>query len=177
MKKFFFGTTLAVVATAVLIVPALAQRTYKVEALKGKPMPTFSMTTLDGKTINNQSLRNRVTVIDFWATWCGPCRAASPKLDAMHKEFSDKGLQVIAANVWERGRDGKPQTDGSNARAYIKEHGYSYTVTINNDKLAEQIQVEGVPTFLIVDRQGRVAEVMVGFNESRLRQAVQRLLD
>lgn len=145
------------------------------EATEGKPLPDFKMKTLADADLTNKDIKGKVVVIDFWATWCGPCKAAAPTLNAIHDEFKEKGLVVIGANLAERGADGKRIQTKDNAVAYVKEHGYGYTFTYGNDDLGKQWKVPGYPTFFIIDRKGVVREVMVGFDDDRMRELVVQL--
>lgn len=147
-----------------------------VKEAKGQPVPEFKMVKLDDKIITHKDLIGKVTVIDFWATWCGPCKAAAPKLDAFHKEFSGKGLWVIGANLAERGPDRQILATKDNAVAYVNEHKYAYTFTYANDDLGKAWKVPGYPTFFIVDRKGIIRNVMVGFNEPEMRKTITDLL-
>lgn len=142
---------------------------------EGKALPEFKMKRLDDVELTNKDIKGKVVVIDFWATWCGPCKAAAPTLNAIHDEFKDKGLMVIGANLAERGPDNKRIQTKDNAVAYVKEHGYGYTFTYGNDDLGKQWKVPGYPTFFIVDKKGVVREVMVGFNDDRMRELVVQL--
>lgn len=122
----------------------------------GKPMPAFTMTSFDGKTISNASLKGKPYILDFWATWCGPCKAASPTMQSIHQKYASKGLVVIGASVDE------PVTMAA-AKKYPKEHGYTYTFATNTTKIAEKLQMEGVPCFMFVGKDGKVKAVKLGF--------------
>ncbi len=126
--------------------------------LKGKPMVPFKMTTTKGQTLTNASLKGKVVVLDFWATWCGPCKMASPTMEKLHRKYAAKGLTVIGANTSEQGN-----ADGA-AAGYAKEHGYTYTFTKKNDALANRLGVTGIPFFVFIGRDGRVADVATGFD-------------
>jgi thiol-disulfide isomerase/thioredoxin len=143
-----------------------------VKEAEGKPLPKFEMKRLDDQLLTNKDLEGKVTIIDFWATWCGPCIAAAPKLDAIYREYKDKGLVVIGANLAESG-EAKGKKD--NAVAYAEKTKYAYTFTYGNDQIGKDWKVPGYPTFFIVDRKGVVKEVMVGFNEAKMRALVAEL--
>lgn len=160
--------------------PAAAQQDFQarintVKSAEGKPLPNFVMTRLDDTKLTNKDLKGKVVVIDFWATWCGPCKAAAPKLQAIYDEFAEKGLVVIGANLAERA-NGQPIQTKDNAVAYVAEHKYTYTFTYGNDALGKEWKVPGYPTFFVVGRDGNVKEVLVGFNENRMRQLVGELV-
>ena len=126
-------------------------------AMVGKPAPAFKMTDTKGKVHTNQSLKGKVVLLDFWASWCGPCKAASPTMQAFHTKYAKKGLVVVGANMGENG-PGKPV-----AVAYQKEHKYTYTFTYENDKLAQSLGVRGIPAFVFIGKDGKIAKVSTGF--------------
>jgi cytochrome c biogenesis protein CcmG, thiol:disulfide interchange protein DsbE len=154
MKRFLPLLAIAVAATA-----AFAQSGPK--AMVGKPAPAFKMTDTKGKVHTNKSLKGKVVLLDFWATWCGPCKAASPTMQKLHTKFAKSGLVVIGANTFERG-NAKAATVG-----YQKEHKYTYTFTYNNDTFARALGVRGIPAFVFLGKDGKIAEAMIGYGPSR----------
>jgi thiol-disulfide isomerase/thioredoxin len=162
-----------VVAIAVGVCASQGASLPKVAAWQGKALPHINMTAVSGRKITNRTLRGKVVIIDFWATWCGPCKAASPVIQKMQSKYGKRGLVVIGADVWEQNKTSKPAKD------YAKAHGYTYTFTYNNDDLAKKLSIEGIPTMLIVNRHGRIARVQVGYGsdlESILEKTLSKLL-
>ncbi|CAN5634331.1 thiol-disulfide oxidoreductase ResA [soil metagenome] len=142
----FFAAALAFVTVA----PA-----QDVKTAVGKPLPPLALTDLSGKTHTNASLKGKVVLLDFWATWCGPCKAASPTMDSLYKKYKSKGLQVVGVNITD-----KPAA----IKAYATEHKYSYPFVTNSDAFAKALGVGPIPTFVLVDKTGKIRRVMIGFN-------------
>jgi len=175
------GTIVRAAATVAILVSVAAwvaeagqgSNLPKVAQWQGKMLPPIKMTTVSGRKITNRTLKGKVVIIDFWATWCGPCKEASPVMQKMQKKYGKRGLVVIGADVWEKSNPKQA------AQGYSKEHGYTYTFTYNNDDLAKKLQIEGIPTMLIVDRHGKIARVQVGYGsdlESILEGTLSKLL-
>ncbi len=144
-----------------------------VEKLIGKPLGKIEMKTLEGKSLTNKDFKDKVVLLDFWATWCGPCVKASPIMEKLHNEFQKKGLMVIGANAIEDDNTGKA------AQSYRDEHKYTYTFTYDNDKLAESWGIKGIPTFVIIGKDGVVTKTFTGFGptaEKEMRAEIARLL-
>jgi thiol-disulfide isomerase/thioredoxin len=142
-------TTLSLVAISVA---AMAQKDPK--SMEGKPLPSFSMKTLDGKVINNASIKGKAVILDFWATWCGPCVKASPTMQSLHSKYSKKGLVVIGANV---------QDKAGAAKTYQSQHKYGYTFTTGGEGLLKSFGFTGIPAFVFVNKKGIVEKVQVGY--------------
>lgn len=144
---------------------------------QGQKLPKIRMSSIAGRTITNRTLRGKVVIIDFWATWCGPCKAASPVMQKIQTKYRKRGLVVIGANVFEHLTAGTaPSTP---AKGYASEHKYTYTFTYNNDALARKLEIDGIPTMLIVDRKGKIARVVVGYGpglEADLDKTLSKLL-
>ncbi len=154
-----FKTATIFLATLFSIFAPEAQKV-EVKDMVGKQIPSFEMTTVDGKKVNNSTLKGKPFILDFWATWCGPCKKASPVMESIFQKYGKKGLVVIGAN-------GLEDEEGPKfAKDYQKEHKYTYTFTHTNDKLMSKWGIVGVPTFIFVDKSGKVVKVQIGFGES-----------
>lgn len=129
---------------------ALAQEPEKFE---GKQIPAFTMKDTNGKAVTDKALRGKVVLIDFWATWCAPCVAASPMINRLHQKYAKQGLVVLGANISDK---------AGSAAKYKKEHKYGYTFTTGGETLAKSLGVQGIPAFIFVDRNGKIADVQVG---------------
>lgn len=163
----------AAASVAILAIAAFGVAKYQgnpLEKYVGKPLPKFSMKTTDGKVLNNASIKGKVVFFDFWATWCGPCKAASPAVDAIAKKYKSKGLMVIGATV---------SDEPGNAKKYKAEHKYSYTFVDSADKLAEHYGITGIPAFFVVDKNGVIRKVFTGYGpgaEKEFEKAIVALL-
>ncbi len=130
--------------------------------------PRFSGKTFDGDVINSRDLSGGVTVVNFWASWCGPCRAEQAQLERLWNRFRDRGVRFLGVNT----RD--TQVDG---RAFLDEFGVSYPSIFNRDaSVAFAFRVAYMPSTFVLDRQGRVAAVVIGAtrSEEQLARAIER---
>ena len=133
--------------------------------------PAFSVTTLDGETVASEDLRGQVVVVNFWATWCPPCRLEMPSLQRLHEERADEGVVVLGIS-----------TDvGSEApiRSFLEERGITYPVArADRTTRAAFGGITGIPTTVLLDRRGRIRHRVVGyFVPPAMNRAVDRLLD
>lgn len=112
----------------------------------------FTLTGLDGRQWTLRDLRGKVVLVNFWATWCPPCRKEMPDLNALYKEFKAKGFVVLAIS------DEKPET----VRSFLAKHKVSYPILIDpEDKVHKEFDVDGIPKSYLYDRDGKlVAEAM-----------------
>lgn len=136
---------------------------------EGSPAPPWSLMTPGGERVSLEDLRGRVVVMDFWATWCGPCRVVMPSLQELHETHGDR-VTVVGINVWESG----------DPAAFMEENGYTYTMVLNGDDVASEYMVEGIPTFYVIAPDGTVAFHAVGAdpaNDEALREIVGTLLE
>src|SRR5262249_11749530 len=112
------------------------------------PAPDVTLTTDAGSPLRLSDLKGRVTLVDFWASWCIPCRASFPALDALQKELRDKGFTVIAINVDE---------DRRNAERFLSERPHTMTIALDpKGQAAEAFKVKGMPSSIVIDRRGNI---------------------
>jgi len=151
MPKLILWTapTLACVATcAVLLSPA---------ALAEPPSaPLFALPTGEG-AVDLARLKGRVVYLDFWASWCGPCRKSFPWMNAMQAKYAGQGLTVIAVNL---------DQDKALAAKFLAEHPATFTVAYDpKGQTAERYGVKGMPSSYLVDREGRLQMTHLGFRD------------
>ncbi len=114
-----------------------------------KAVPALAFTDQDGHRLGLDPFKGKVVVLDYWATWCGPCRVEFPQLDSLQGRLADKGLAVVAVSV---DRGGKPLVDRFYDELHIA-HLAKYLDPTSAGTTA--LGVRGLPTTLIIDRQGR----------------------
>jgi thiol-disulfide isomerase/thioredoxin len=149
------------------------------EDLKGHPLPDFDLGDIKGGRVSRAGLKGKVVLIDFWATWCGPCRRLSPILEAFHRTYGPHGLVVIGANTSEHDAFDKSLKTPNLATYYAKDNNYTYTFTYGSDDLRDACHVQSLPTVLLVDREGVVRDVWIGLSdgiEVSMSHAVEALL-
>ena len=134
--------------------------------LSGKQEIDFTLNDLDRKTYNLKSFKGKVVLIDFWATWCPPCREELPTIQKLHQQFKDKGLVVLGVN------DEKPEV----ARAFVQKNNFTFPVLIDDQNaVSKQYQVEAIPTVLIINKEGVITTHFVGGKaEAQLRAALKK---
>ena len=112
----------------------------------GKPAPGWTLKDANGKEHTLAGYKGRIVLMDFWATWCPPCRQAMPGVQALHEKYADKGVVVLGMNAFESG----------DAPAFMKEQGFTYGLMLNADEAAAAYGVSGIPWFFVVGPEGEL---------------------
>ncbi len=115
--------------------------------------PEVALHALDGKSFNLSELRGRVVLLNFWATWCGPCRSEIPELNAMHRDLQSRGLSVVGVSTYD---------DADGVRNFWKENKQDYIVLLGDRSVESTFEVVGLPTTFILDREGRIRAKIIG---------------
>ncbi len=139
--------------------------------LVGAPAPAWTnVTALSGAPTSVASLKGKVALIDFWASWCGPCRLVAPRLNALKDRLGAQGFAVVGITT----------DDAEVAAVYAEKHRMRYPSVIDKDgETSRAYGISGLPTMVLVDKQGIVRDVFVGFDpmgEARLEAAIKKLL-
>jgi thiol-disulfide isomerase/thioredoxin len=122
---------------------------------KTSDVPQFSFTSLEGKTVAMKDLGNKVLIVDFWATWCGPCREEIPHLNELYSELKSKGLEIVGISMDTDGTDG--------VKDFVREFRIQYPIVMGDEKVAESFGgIIGLPTTFIIDRDGKIAKKYIG---------------
>jgi thiol-disulfide isomerase/thioredoxin len=125
------------------------------EARAPQPAPDWKLTDLDGKSLSLSSLKGKVVLLNFWATWCGPCKAEIPDLISLQKKYADQGLVIVGASVDE---GGVPEV-----KAFADKIGINYPVVIATPEMVQSYgNIEAVPTSLVIDRKGQIVNGIQG---------------
>jgi thiol-disulfide isomerase/thioredoxin len=118
---------------------------------EGHAFPPLEFTSLSGELVNLENLKGKVVLIDFWASWCGPCRRVMPDLVETYKQYHNKGFEIIGINL---------DKDKSQLEKYMQEMGITwpqyYDGLMWNNKIAVRFGVRGIPHIVLVDKNGAV---------------------
>ncbi|MFN8442055.1 MAG: TlpA disulfide reductase family protein [Caldilineaceae bacterium] len=138
-------------------------------AQQGEPAPDFALPSISGDSVHLSDYAGQVVVINLWATWCPPCKAEMPMINAYYEAHRDAGLAVLAVNSEE---------DATTVRQFIQAHGYGFPVLLDlQSDVSALYQVRGLPTTVVIDRQGRVQYIQTGeITAKQLEAAVKPLL-
>ena len=121
----------------------------------GSEAADFQLKDLEGREIQLKSLRGNVVLLNFWATWCGPCRLEMPVIEKLHQQLYGKGLRVFGVN------DEEIET----IREYVAEHEYSFPTLVDTDQEAMNLyRIRGIPTMVVIDREGKIAQYRLGLS-------------
>jgi thiol-disulfide isomerase/thioredoxin len=138
--------------------------------IEGKPAPAFSLSGLDGQPVSSKSLHGSVYVVDFWATWCGPCVASLPHLDGIYKDFKGQGVKFFAINV---------QEDKDTIQKFVNDSKLSIPVLMDSDGsvTTRYDSAGGIPFTVVVGKDGIVIKAgFLGGDEDQIRPIIQSAL-
>lgn len=127
-----------------------------VNLMTNKTAPDFALKSVDGKTVKLSDYKGKVVILDFWATWCPPCRKGIPDLIELKNEFGKKGVEIIGISV-----DAKNTI--AEVPSFVKDKKINYPVVYADQKVVSDYGgIESIPTSFIVDKSGKIVNKMIG---------------
>jgi cytochrome c biogenesis protein CcmG, thiol:disulfide interchange protein DsbE len=138
----------------------------------GFTAPGFTLDSLSGDLITLSDLRGKVVVLNLWASWCPPCRAEMPALNAVYERFRDQGLVVLGVNT-------TYQDDEAGARAAIRDWGLTFPIVFDRDgATGRQYRVQAMPTTFFIGHDGVIRDIVFGgpMSEALIASKIEKLL-
>lgn len=118
--------------------------------------PNFKLMTVDGKTIELSKLKGKTVVVNFWATWCGPCRAEIPGFLQVYEKYKSKGLEIVGISL--------DQGGWNDVTPFVKKYNIAYPVVLGNQVVAKKYgNIEAIPTTFIIDKNGSIVDRHIGY--------------
>ena len=139
----------------------------------GASAPEFDLPALEGGAASLAAYRGRVVFVNFWATWCTPCREEAPALQSLYQRLRSEGFEVLGISIDDAGARDK-------IAAFVREYGLRFPVLLDPDQRAyREYQAYGVPETFLIDKEGRVVERFVGpkqWDDGRYERVIRELL-
>ena len=134
--------------------------------------PDFSLDTLQGEKITLSHLRGKIVVVNFWATWCLPCRKETPALEKAYEQYKDSGMVILGVNRTD-------QDSVSEVESFVQEFKLTYPILLDRDgNISNLYQIQGLPMTFFINREGIIRSVVVGgpMSETFIRSKIEGLL-
>ncbi len=137
-------------------------------ATEGAPAPSFELATFEGRELALSDLRGKVVVLNFWATWCQPCRTEMPAFESAYQQYRTQGVEFVGVDL---------STDPEESRAFLSDLGITYPNGADTEnQITKQYQVTGLPTTVVIGRDGKVERIWPGqISEEQLASLLQDL--
>lgn len=141
----------------------------KTQGLDLKPAPEFALLDTNGMEQKLSDFKGKVIILDFWATWCPPCREEIPHFIDIYDRYKDRGLEVIGIALDE---------DKEKVKSFVKDKGINYPVLLGNGQVTDLYGgIDGIPTTFVLDRDGNIRKKYIGYREREVFESdVQELL-
>lgn len=134
--------------------------------------PDFTLDTLQGEQVKLSDLRGKIVVVNFWTTWCPPCRAETPALETSYESYEDSGVIILGVNLTD-------QDSLKDIESFVQEFGLTYPILLDRDgSVGLMYQLSGLPTTFFINREGIIRTVVVGgpMSETFIRSKIEAIL-
>ncbi len=161
-------TLVSVLTPGLVMIGCSPGSTQGVEA--GNLAPDFQLQSLDGQTVSLGNLLGKPVLINFWATWCPPCRSEMPYIQEIYEEWTDKGLVVLAINIGE---------SSSTVEDFMQSQNLSFTVLLDTKQdVAQRYNITGIPATFFIDKDGIIQDKVIGAfqNKTQIENRLSKIL-
>ncbi len=129
----------------------------RAEPVPAAPAPAWQLKDVDGKVVSSEQFKGKVVVLDFWATWCGPCRMEIPGYVELQKKYGKDGLVIVGVSL-----DSDRHADQT-VKNFVQKYGVSYQIVMGDDEVQAAFGgMDAIPTTFIIDRNGQIRDRKVG---------------
>jgi peroxiredoxin len=164
VKKLFFKGSCGPVIISLIIAFFLSSCTKREdEGIKFESpeintlAPDFTLSDINGKQVTLSAYRGRIVLIEFWVTWCPPCRDSIAELAPVYEKYKDKGFAILAISM-DKGQDVEERLT-----AFAKEYSMSYPVLLGDKNIAFNYGVNGLPTSFLLNKEGKIEDYYIGY--------------
>ena len=159
------------IVTSLKTIAASALMLFSCASFAADAAPDFTLKSATGENVRLAEQRGQVVMLNFWASWCGPCRQEMPLLDKMSKKYAPMGFVLLGINV---------EQDNSEAKKMLKELGVNFTILFDTEsKLSDLYGVDAMPTSVMIDKKGKVRYLDRGYkagDEDKYREQIMELI-
>lgn len=173
MKNRLVKMSISFLLTALLVIGSSCSSTQSNPPTESGVAPDFSWKDEKGTLVKLSDLKGYVVILDFWATWCGPCKDTIPHIEAIYEEFQGTNLIVLGIDTFERATQEEVQQ-------FVQKNGMKYLIVQDKDnKVAAKYGVTGIPRIFVINKEGRISKTIIGYDpemKNILKTEIEKLL-